>query len=75
MEENLQGTFEIEDAQQNKLGRNTENLKGKEIYWQVCTLCLAGHIPLVYTPSTAFWLHPSSLKYFGRCQQVPVMLI
>ena len=54
MEENLQGTFEIEDVQQNKLGRNTENLKGKEIYWQVCTLCLAGHIPLVYTPSTAF---------------------
>ena len=40
MEENLQGTFEIEGVQQNKLGRGTENLKGKEIYWQVCSLCL-----------------------------------
>ena len=44
MEESLQGTLEIEDAQQSKLGRNTENLKGKEIYWQVCTVCLAANI-------------------------------
>ena len=44
MEENLQGTLEIEDDQQNKHGRNTENLKDKEIYWQVCTFYLAAHI-------------------------------
>lgn len=38
MEENLQGTLEIEVVQQSKHGRNTENLKGKEMYWQVCTV-------------------------------------
>ena len=44
MEENLQGTLEIEDVQLNKHGRNTENLKDKEIYWQVCTGYLAAHV-------------------------------
>lgn len=44
MEENLQGTFEIEDVQQSKHGRNTENLKDREIYWQVCNVCFAAHM-------------------------------
>ena len=35
MEENLQGTLEIEAVQQNKPGKNTENQKGKERNWQV----------------------------------------
>ena len=38
MGENLQDTLEIEVVQRSKPGRNTGNLKGKEIYWQVCTV-------------------------------------
>lgn len=35
MAENLPGISKTEVVQQNKLGRNTGNPEGREVYWQV----------------------------------------